>query len=87
LSILIATLNTFLERWITDPRATELEHQIRLAVDKQKGPDTSVSGGDDSEVLPTSDDQPLGSYSASASDQGPDATDNNNRFEAFGSHD
>ena len=53
-------------------------------MDKQKGPDSSISGGDDdSEAFPTSDDHQLVSYSASASDQGPDTVDNSNRFEAF----
>ena len=55
-----------------------------MAVDKQKRPDSSVSGGDDdSEAFPTSDDHPIASYSASASDQGPDVIERSNRFGSF----
>lgn len=77
--------SNIVERWMSDPRAEELEHQIQLAVDKQKRPDTSVSGGDDdSEAFPTSDDHPWASYSASASDQGTDLAERStNRFGTF----
>ena len=71
------------ERWLSDPRATELERQIQSAVAKYKQPDSSLSGEDDSEPFPTSDDHPLASYSASASDQGPDLFGEGNRFDAF----
>lgn len=55
-----------------------------MAVDKQKRPDSSVSGDDDdSEAFPTSDDHPIASYSASASDQGPDVIERSNRFRSF----
>jgi hypothetical protein len=77
-------LDFSLERWISDPRATEIEHQIQLAVDKQKRPDSSISGGDDSEAFPTSDDHQLASCSASASDQGAaDLIEYMNRFNAI----
>lgn len=72
------------DQWIADPRADAIEQQIQLAVDKQKRPDSSVSGDDDdSEAFPTSDDHPIASYSASASDQGPDVIERSNRFRSF----
>jgi len=61
----------------------ELEQQIQSAVNKQKRPDSSISGGDDSEAFPASDDHQLASCSASASDQGTDLIENLNRFDAF----
>jgi hypothetical protein len=72
-----------IERYISDPRAIELEQQIQSAVNKQKRPDSSISGGDDSEAFPTSDDHQLASCSASASDQGADLLEDSNRFHAF----
>ena len=71
------------ERYLSDPRANELEQQIQSAVDKQKRPDSSISGGDDSEAFPASDDHQLASCSASTSDQGADYAENSNRFETF----
>jgi len=69
---------------MADPRAIELEQQIQSAVNKQKRPDSSISGGDDdSEAFPASDDHQLASCSASASDQGTDLIENLNRFDAF----
>jgi hypothetical protein len=52
-------------------------------VDKQKRPDSSISGGEDSETFPASDDHQLASCSASASDQGPDTLEARNRFDVF----
>ncbi|CAF0914098.1 unnamed protein product [Rotaria sp. Silwood1] len=71
------------KRYASDPRAIELEHQIQVAVDRQKPPDSSVSGGDDSEAFPTSDDHQLASCSASTSDHGADIVEDINRFIAF----
>ncbi|CAF2099599.1 unnamed protein product [Rotaria magnacalcarata] len=68
------------QRYLSDPRAIELEHQIKLAVDKQKLPDSSVSGGDDSEAFPASDDHQLASRSASTTDYGADDVEDVNRF-------
>ena len=68
---------------MSDPRALDLEQQIQSAVDKQKRPDSSISGGDDSEAFPTSDDHQLASCSASASDQGADFIEEANRFDAL----
>ncbi|CAF0855442.1 unnamed protein product [Rotaria sordida] len=70
-------------RYISDPRAIELEHQIQLAIDKQKRPDSSVSGGDDSEAFPTSDDHQLASRSGSTSDHSADIMEDMNRFVAL----
>jgi ribosome biogenesis GTPase A len=76
------------ERYLSDPRSIELEQQIRSAVDKQKRPDSSISGGDDdSEAFPTSDDHQLASCSASASDQGADFIEGLNRFHALNDDD
>jgi hypothetical protein len=80
---LIFSYNLYSERYISDPRAIELENQIQSAVAKQKRPDSSISGGDDSEAFPTSDDHQLASCSASASDQGVDIVENLNRFDAL----
>ena len=68
---------------MSDPRAAELEQQIQSAVEKQKRPDSSVSGGDDSEAFPASDDHQLAYCSASNSDKGADLFENSNRFESF----
>ncbi|CAF1042897.1 unnamed protein product [Adineta steineri] len=71
------------EKYLSDPRAIELEQQIQLAIDKQKRPDSDVSGGEDSEAFPTSDDHQLASCSASASDVGYDRVEGTNRFDAL----
>lgn len=59
----------------------EIEKLILSAVEKQKHSDVSLSGEDESEPFATSDDHPIGSYSASASDQGADLGDGQNRFD------
>ena len=52
-------------------------------MDKQKRPGSSISGGDDSEAFPTSDDHQLASCSSSGSDKEDDFVQEGNRFDAL----